>query len=378
MRPLRATFVAFGLFWGTWAVVALDVQEYFEFSEAQLGLLLAATALGGALANGAGGVLAERHGTRTLLAVALAAWAALLALLAAMSTAALFCLAFLLTVAIGGLVDLTMNVAATAGLGSSPGRLLRMHALFNGGALLGAGASGVLLANDVSFRAVWAGISVIAFALAAWCGASEIPAGDRGEHHTVRQGLAALRANGLGVVAVVFAIGALVEGGVGTWGVLFLRSHLGLAVAAGAGAYVAGQLLATVARSTLGWTAEHVGERRGAQLGLGLAGVGLLVEAAAPVSWLGAIGLGLAAVGSAVYWPLLLAFASRGGDRPGVVVGGLSAAGYVGFLAGPPLVGWVAQLVDLRWGLALLGCASLAGALVRLRAPVVAGVSRTP
>ena len=68
--------------------------------------------------------------------------------------------------------------------------------------------------------------------------------------------------------------------------------------------------------------------------------------------------------------PLLLAFASRGGERPGLVVGGLSAAGYVGFLAGPPVVGWVAQASDLRWGLALLGGASIVGALVRLRLPV--------
>jgi MFS family permease len=198
-----------------------------------------------------------------------------------------------------------------------------------------------------------------------------MPAGERGEHHTVRQGLAALRAEGLGAVATVFAIGALVEGGVGTWGVLFLRAHLGLAVAAGATAYVVGQALATTARSTLGWTAEHVGERRGAQLGLGLAGIGLLIEATATSSWLAAAGLGAAAVGAAVYWPLLLAFASRGGARPGLVVGGLSAAGYVGFLAGPPVVGWIAQLTDLRWGLALLGATSLAGALIRLRAPAV-------
>ncbi|MEY2423774.1 MAG: hypothetical protein QOI95_3841 [Acidimicrobiaceae bacterium] len=370
MRPLRATFLAFGFFWGTWAVVALDVQRFLEFSDAQLGLLLASTVVGGVVANGAGGVIAERHGTRTVLTAALVVWGLLLLALASTTNRGVFCATFLLTVSGGGLVDVTMNVAATAALGSSPGRLLRLHALFNGGALLGAGTSGVLLAHDISYRLIWAGVSAAALLLALWCRRTDMPAGERGEHHTVRQGLAALKAEGLGAVAIVFAIGALVEGGVGTWGVLFLRAHLGLAVAAGASAYAVGQALATTARSTLGWTAEHVGERRGAQLGLGLAGAGLLVEATATSSWLAAVGLGAAAVGAAVYWPLLLAFASRGGERPGLVVGGLSAAGYVGFLAGPPVVGWIAQITDLRWGLALLGGASLAGALVRLRAPV--------
>jgi MFS family permease len=354
-------------------VVALDVQRFLEFSDAQLGLLLAATVFGGVLANGAGGVIAERHGTRTVLASALVVWGLLLVVLAATTSRAVFCVTFLLAVSGGGLVDVTMNIAATSALGSTPGRLLRLHALFNGGALLGAGTSGVLLAHDISYRVIWGAVSVTAVLLALWCRTAEMPAGERGEQHTVRQGLAALKAEGLGAVAVVFAIGALVEGGVGTWGVLFLREHLGLAVAAGAGAYAVGQGLATTARSTLGWTAEHVGERRGAQIGLALAGVGLLVEATATSSWLAAAGLGAAAVGAAVYWPLLLAFASRGGDRPGLVVGGLSAAGYVGFLAGPPVVGWIAQLTDLRWGLAALGCASLAGALIRLRLPVTHG-----
>ena len=370
MRPLRATFLAFGFFWGTWAVVALDVQRFLEFSDAQLGLLLAATVFGGVVANGAGGVIAERHGTRTVLASALVVWGLLLAVLAATTNRSVFCVTFLLTVSGGGLVDVTMNVAATAALGSTPGRLLRLHALFNGGALLGAGTSGLLLAHDVSYRVIWAGVSAAAIVLALWCRTADMPAGERGEHHTVRQGLAALRAEGLGAVAIVFAIGALVEGGVGTWGVLFLREHLGLAVAAGASAYVVGQGLATTARSTLGWTAEHVGERRGAQIGLALAGVGLLVEATATSSWLAAAGLGAAAVGAAVYWPLLLAFASRGGDRPGSSSADSAPRATSAFSpdrrssAGsrrPPICagGWRSS-----------GAASLAGALVRLRLPV--------
>src|SRR3954471_10626076 len=81
VRPLRATFLTFGFFWGTWAVVALDVQRFLDFSDAQLGLLLAATVVGGSVANGAGGVIAERYGTRLVLSSALAGWATLLVLL---------------------------------------------------------------------------------------------------------------------------------------------------------------------------------------------------------------------------------------------------------------------------------------------------------
>ena len=106
-----------------------------------------------------------------------------------------------------------------------------------------------------------------------------------------------------------------------------------------------------------------------------LAGAGLFLEVASHSGVTAAVGLGVAAVGVSVYWPLLLAFASRGNSRPGLVVGGLSACGYVGFLAGPPLVGWIAQATDLRWGIAALATVALIGAVVRIRAPRAAPVA---
>ena len=39
-----------------------------------------------------------------------------------------------------GVVDVAMNVPAAASLAEQPGRLVRFHALFNGGARLGAAA----------------------------------------------------------------------------------------------------------------------------------------------------------------------------------------------------------------------------------------------
>jgi MFS family permease len=367
MRSVRAAFFGVGFFWGTWAVAAFDVQRFLELSDGQLGLLLAATVLGGAIANMGGGVLAERLGTRLVLSSALLGWGASLVLLSALTAPGLFMALFLVTVGVGGLVDVAMNVAGTAALGTQPVKLLRLHALYNAGAVAGAATSGVLLNAGVSFRALWTGMGVGALLLAAWVRTATLPAGDRGETHSLRMGFAELARAGLIGLAVVFAIGATVEGGIGTWGVLFLRSRLEVAAVAGAGAYVVGQALATTARATLGRIAGWMGERRAAQAGLTLAGAGLLLEAVSTHPVPASIGLAAAAIGSAVYWPLLLAHASAGSERPGLVVGGLSAAGYVGFLAGPPIVGWVSNAADLRWGLAVLGSAALVGAVLPLR-----------
>ena len=75
-------------------------------------------------------------GHATLLSTALVVWGVLLLGLSRdRRTRWAFCVLFLAPVAGGGLVDVVMNVAGTAALGSESARLLRLHALFNAGAL---------------------------------------------------------------------------------------------------------------------------------------------------------------------------------------------------------------------------------------------------
>jgi hypothetical protein len=66
-----------------------------------------------------------------------------------------------------------------------------------------------------------------------------------------------------------------------------------------------------------------------------------------------------------------------GADQPGVPTGpalaAVSSLGYLGFMAGPPLIGGVAQLTSLRFACSLL---VLAGALVMLLAPSAAPAVR--
>lgn len=63
-------------------------------------------------------------------------------------------------------------------------------------------------------------------------------------------------------------------------------------------------------------------------------------------------------------WPLLLAHASEGRARPAAIVGSVTAVGYLGFVAGPTIVGWVAAAFGLRAGLLLLAVAAAFVAIV--------------
>ena len=71
------------------------------------------------------------------------------------------------------------------------------------------------------------------------------PVGHAGRVHPVQR----IRRDGLLILLVVFALAEVTEGGVDTWGVLYLRNHLATGVLLGAGAYVVGQVVAATTRA---------------------------------------------------------------------------------------------------------------------------------
>ena len=172
------------------------------------------------------------------------------------------------------------------------------------------------------------------------------------------ESLRTLRREGLIALAVIFALATMVEGGIDTWGVLFLREQLASGLLIGAGAYMLGQAMATLGRLTLGPAAGSLGARRGVALGAGMAAGGLVLMAVAGSVAVAATGLVVAAAGISVCWPLMLAHASAQLDRPALVVGGLTSVGYVGFVLGPVIVGWLADSFGLYTGLLALALAA--------------------
>jgi MFS family permease len=166
----------------------------------------------------------------------------------------------------------------------------------------------------------------------------------------------------------------MVEGGIDTWGVLYLRTRLATTVLLGAGAYAAGQLIAAVTRTSGAPLMSRLGHKRGLILGAGIAAVGLIAEGLSTSAPLAACGLAVAAGGISLCWPLTMARLAPPADSPSapsaetdgataVLVGAFTAAGYLGWVVGPAVVGTMSDHVGLRAGLLLLaGLAASASA----------------
>ena len=190
--------------------------------------------------------------------------------------------------------------------------------------------------------------------------------------HPIRR----LRRDGLLVLLAVFALAEITEGGVDTWGVLYLRNHLATGVLLGAGAYVVGQLVAATTRGAGGHLLGRLSTRRALITGGCVAGAGILVESLSPVPGVAAVGLALGAGGASLFWPLVMSTVSRMASQVVSAVGTFTAAGYVGWVAGAPIVGWVSQNLGPARGLQVLALASFGVAGCTLLTPRRAGSVR--
>ena len=141
------------------------------------------------------------------------------------------------------------------------------------------------------------------------------------------------------MLALVFAASAMVEGGVATWGVLYLRAARRARCVAGVGAYVVGNLLATLTRVGSITIVNTLGQRRTVALDAAITGAEMASEVLCHMPLLAATGLAAASLGISVVWPLLIADVGDEARDPALAIGGVTAAGYLGMVAGPPIVG---------------------------------------
>lgn len=366
LGPPALAFGSFGFFWGIWALSTADIEDELGISHSGLGAMVAVGLVGAIIAIIMGGPLAERFGASRALSAWLAAWGISLLALSAASNIASFLPLYIVAVTTGAGVDVTMNVAATAGLSDRPAALMRFHALFNLGGIVGGALTATIIHAGMTWRLALVPLGVIVLVGAPWARRVDLPAGAPGERHAMLHSVKELASAGLILVGVVAALGAMVDGGIETFGVLFLRTNLKTGVLVGGAAYVVGHMLAGSARYGLAPLATRPKGLRPVAIGLFVASCGLALELGVSSPPVAALGLAIAAIGATVVWPVLFAYVGARSDRPAVAVSGITAVGYLGFLVGPVLVGTVSDARGLRWGLGVLAVTAFCGAVLAI------------
>lgn len=352
---LAFVFLINGSVIGSWAPHIPLIKERLALDPALLGTALLGMAVGGLLAMPLTGGLVARFGSAAVTRAALLLCApALLLPVLAPSLPALM-LALMLFGATHGVVDVAMNahgVAVERRLGRPV--MSSYHGMFSLGGLLGAGLGGLVLGMTTpSAHALLVALGCTAASLAVLPGLlpSSIDVGASGPAF-VRPRRGTL---GLGALAFLALMG---EGAILEWSGVFLREDLATSPSFAALGFAAFSAAMAIGRFSGDALRARVGAVRLSRASGVLAAGGLATGLALGSPWAALAGFACAGLGLANLVPILFGAAGRlPGEAPATSIAAVATLGYTGFLAGPPLMGFVAQLAGLTASMAVIALA---------------------
>jgi MFS family permease len=346
--------------------------------DAQLGLVLLAMALGAMIALPLAGWLVGRFGSRTVTRASAVAFCGALPLPILSPSLPLVALALVALGACNGLLDVSMNTQAAA-VERRYGRALMssFHALFSVGGVVGAALAAAALAAGVGDAAHVLIATLVALAMAGAALPSLVPSDPSHE----RPGPVFVRPSGvlLGLGALAF-LGLLAEGAMADWSAVYLHDTLAAAPAVAATGFAAFSLAMAAGRFAGDRLVDGFGAGRVVRVSSTVAAIGLAAALLLGSPAAGIVGFGLVGVGIANIIPVLFGAAARvPGIEPGRGLAAVATTGYLGFLAGPPLIGVVADAVGLGPGLALVSAAcslvALGAGMLSRAAPIREGLA---
>jgi MFS family permease len=375
-----ATFVVFGingLVFASWAARIPAVTETLQVTSGQMGTLLLCAAIGSLLALPTAGLVVSRIGTANTirasgLLVALASVGIALSLSVESIPGTAVCLFFF---GIGiGLWDVSQNIEGA----DVEHRLRRtimpqFHAAFSGGAfigaLIGAGLSNIGVGLPVHLLTIAGFVAVVTMLTPRYFlphTSAETPA--EGEAKASK-GPSAWRESRTVLIGVVVLGATLTEGAGNDWISKASVDGLGSSESTGALMFALFVLAMTAMRFFGGRAIDAYGRVAVLRASMAAAAAGLCLFVLAGNVWLAAVGAALWGVGAALAFPMGMSAAADDPQRAAARVSVVSTLGYISFLAGPPLLGYLGDLTGIR--LALL--AILAPIVLAL---VLAGAAR--
>ena len=369
-------FFVVGLGFASWASRLPAVKQALDTDDFGIGILLlvmgAASIVGLSLAN----LIVARWGARRGMVATISCFSAGLILVGLGMSA----------------TDVMMNVEAAA-VEQSFGRTLMplFHAFFSFGTVAGAGAGIAMAAWQVGVQwhlglagilALVAGIVALGFVPQR----DEVLDGDA-PTPTRRERFAELaavwktpRTYAIGVIMLGMAFA---EGSANDWLTIAMVDGHGETEAFGAVALTVFSVAMTVFRVIGGPLVDRFGRVWTLRILAVTAGVGLVVFILAPSLPIALVGVALWGAGASLGFPLGMSAAADDPKRAAASVSAAATIGYLAFLCGPPVLGWISHQIGILptlWIIvALIAMSGFAsGAAKPLATSTVGGGHRTP
>lgn len=348
-QAISLIFLLNGLTLSAWVSRIPAITGELGMDTGSAGTVMMGLAIGAFISFPISGALIDSMGSaRTTFLFALLFFASL-PLLSIMPNMLTLMLALVLFGVGNGGLDLAMNaqgIEIEARAGTSI--INTLHGFFSLGGFLGAGIGAIMAWSGVLPPAHFLLISVLNVIALVWLQRFLVP-DTTGNVKTEPSPIFVFPHRSLlllGVIAVCTAVG---EGAMNSWSALYLNRHLLTSEAFAALGYATFSVAMLTGRFNgdrfvRAWGPARLIRRSGT-----LAAVGLAIAVLFDTPWSMLAGFVAVGIGLSVVYPLVFSAAGNHPTLPrGRAVAGTATVGYTGYLAGPPVLGWVAQATSMR------------------------------
>lgn len=393
----NAVFLIFalsGVAFASWVARTPSIRDVLGASTFQMGMLVFGLAVGSIVGLTSSSHVLARIGSADTIRLSLTAVAVGLVITgmgAAMASFALVVVGLAIFGLGTGTCDVSMNVEGAANERALDRTVMPLfHALFSGGTIVGAALGAAAEFAGISIVAHLSAVAAVIVAGAFFAvrylqpdpavaaaetavrekATSEGTNGWRSRLRIWRDGRTLLI--GLIVLGMAFA-----EGSANDWLALAMVDGHGVDNATGALVFGLFVTAMTVGRIGGVYLLDRFGRVPVLQVSAVLAAVGLVVVIVAPTAWLAAVGVVAWGLGSALGFPVGMSAAADNPVNAAARVSAVATIGYLAFLVGPPLLGFVGEHVGLLSALllvlVLVAIAGFVSPAARKPAPTRAG-----
>lgn len=355
------TFITNGLGVGSFVARIPDIKAHLHISNATLGTILLSSSVGVFLALRPSGKLSAKYGSAPVAFRATLAVSAAVILLGFVFNIAWFCFSLFIFGFTSAFQDVAMNSHAVALEHKSGRRMMSsFHGMFSLGGLMGGAIGGVFSQLKISFSVQTFFVALIVAAVAFYARPRWLAA-EADRHEFTKEEKTKRRPGLLWILGFFGFCSAVAEGAAGDWGGILSRETFHASHFISALPYIAFSATMVIGRFSGDrlahrFTAPKILSAAGAVASIGLAS-GLLIGGSFGV----VLGWFFLGVGLSVVIPLLFSAAGtiaatrfKGQVAPSQAVAIVSGISYFGFIVGPPTMGFVADMIQLRWAMFLV------------------------
>jgi MFS family permease len=346
-------FLLHGLSFASWASRIPTIQARLQLSESALGSILFALPLGFFISLPFSGWLIARLNSKRVVVLSAIGYSLGLISIGLSSSGVQVAASLLVFGFFANMLNISMNTQAVAVEQAHGKRMLAsFHGLWSLAGFAGAAVGAWMIAQEIS--PLWHFLCIASVFIPGLIFATPYLA-PRDRAAEQKQSLLALPDKALLGLGLIAFCSMMVEGGMFDWSGIYMSK----VVNADAGRTAMGYTVFMVAMTSMRFLADLLAARFGLKRTLQLSGLlsttGLLLAVVYPQYAVVLVAFALIGLGVAAVVPM--AYSAAGKSRtmaPGTAITAVSSLGFMGFLIGPPTIGFIAGAATLRGSFVVL------------------------